>query len=52
MEKRRVVVTGVGMITPLGIGVEQSWKGLLAGRSGIGKITQFDAAGFSDPDCR
>jgi len=46
MEKRRVVVTGVGMITPLGIGVEQSWKGLLAGRSGIGKITQFDAAGF------
>ena len=46
MEKRRVVVTGVGMITPLGIGVEQSWKGLLAGRSGIRKITQFDAAGF------
>jgi len=46
MDKRRVVVTGVGMITPLGIGVEQSWNGLLAGRSGIGKITQFDAANF------
>jgi 3-oxoacyl-[acyl-carrier-protein] synthase II len=46
MDKRRVVITGVGMITPLGIGVEQSWSGLLAGRSGIGKITQFDAANF------
>lgn len=46
MDKRRVVITGVGMITPLGIGVEQSWNGLLAGRSGIGKITQFDAANF------
>jgi 3-oxoacyl-[acyl-carrier-protein] synthase II len=47
MDKRRVVITGVGMITPLGIGVEQSWHGLLAGRSGIGKITQFDAANFA-----
>ncbi len=46
MDKRRVVITGVGMITPLGIGVEQSWNGLLAGRSGIRKITQFDAANF------
>lgn len=47
MDKRRVVITGVGMITPLGIGVEQSWNGLLAGRSGIRKITQFDAANFA-----
>lgn len=39
---RRVVVTGVGMITPLGTGVEKSWKGLLEGRSGIRKITYFD----------
>jgi 3-oxoacyl-[acyl-carrier-protein] synthase II len=34
------------MITPLGIGTEQSWNGLIAGRSGIGRITQFDASGF------
>ncbi len=47
MDKRRVVITGVGMITPLGIGVEQSWNGLLAGRSGIRNITQFDAANFA-----
>ncbi len=47
MDKRRVVITGIGMITPLGIGVENSWKGLLAGRSGIRTITQFDASGFA-----
>jgi len=46
MDKTRVVVTGVGMITPLGIGVDVSWNNLLAGRSGIRKITQFDAAAF------
>jgi len=43
---RRVVVTGVGMITPLGTGTEKSWKGLLEGRSGIRAITQFDAEGY------
>jgi 3-oxoacyl-[acyl-carrier-protein] synthase II len=42
MQKKRVVVTGVGMLTPLGIGVEKSWESLLAGRSGIRRITQFD----------
>lgn len=46
MEKRRVVVTGLGLITPLGIGVERSWEGLTAGRSGIRRITQFDASAF------
>jgi 3-oxoacyl-[acyl-carrier-protein] synthase II len=46
MDKKRVVVTGVGMISPLGIGVATSWDNLIAGRSGIGKITQFDAAAF------
>ncbi|MBI5196392.1 MAG: beta-ketoacyl-ACP synthase II [Nitrospirae bacterium] len=43
---RRVVVTGVGMITPLGTGTEKSWNGLLEGRSGIRAITQFDAADY------
>jgi 3-oxoacyl-[acyl-carrier-protein] synthase II len=39
---RRVVVTGVGMVTPLGLDTETSWEGLIAGKSGIGPITQFD----------
>lgn len=47
MEKRRVVVTGVGIITPVGIGVEESWKGLIEGRSGIRKLTRFDASAFA-----
>jgi 3-oxoacyl-[acyl-carrier-protein] synthase II len=40
--KRTVVVTGVGMITPVGLDTEKSWEGLVRGRSGIGPITQFD----------
>ena len=44
--KRRVVVTGVGMITPLGVGVEKSWQSLCQGKSGVGVITGFDASGF------
>ncbi len=47
MSGRRVVVTGVGLISPLGVGVEKSWGGLLQGRSGIRKITHFDASLFS-----
>ena len=44
---RRVVVTGVGLVTPLAIGTEDSWAAIRAGKSGIGPITQFDAAAFS-----
>jgi 3-oxoacyl-[acyl-carrier-protein] synthase II len=46
IEKRRVVVTGLGLISPLGIGVEASWKGAVGGNVGIGHITQFDASSF------
>jgi len=44
--KRRVVVTGVGLVTPLGIGVRESWDALVAGKSGIAEITRFDATNF------
>ena len=43
---RRVVVTGLGMVSPLGLDVESSWKALLAGECGIGPITEFDASEF------
>ena len=42
--KRRVVITGMGAVTPLAVGVEKSWKKLCAGESGIKNITQFDAS--------
>ena len=45
--KRRVVVTGVGLVSSLGVGTEENWKALCAGRSGIGSITRFDASQFS-----
>ncbi len=43
---RRVVVTGLGMVTPLGTGVEKNWEMVCAGKSGIGPITKFDASTF------
>ncbi len=49
MEKRRVVVTGLGLISPCGTGVEKSWEALVRGQSGVGPITLFDA---SKLDCR
>lgn len=46
VEKRRVVVTGLGMVSPLGIGVEANWDAAVNGRSGIGPITRFDTTEF------
>ena len=44
--RRRVVVTGMGIISPLGIGIEENWSGIINGKSGIGPITRFDTGSF------
>jgi 3-oxoacyl-[acyl-carrier-protein] synthase II len=49
MNKRRVVVTGLGLVTPVGIGVNESWKNIIEGQSGISNITNFDTNGFATP---
>lgn len=45
-EKRRVVITGLGLVTPLGIGVDASWNAAVAGKSGIAPISHFDASSY------
>ena len=45
--KRRVVVTGLGVVSPVGIGVQPAWSNLIAGKSGITRITKFDPSNFS-----
>jgi len=47
MSKRRIVITGLGVISPVGIGVSNAWKNLIAGNSGISRITKFDPSNFS-----
>lgn len=44
---RRVVATGVGLVSALGVGTDETWKNILAGKSGVGDITHFDTAGFA-----
>ncbi len=47
MARRRIVITGIGPVTPVGVGVGPFWEALTAGRSGVGPILSFDTAGFS-----
>ena len=47
MSKRRVVVTGLGILSPVGNDLQSSWDGIINGRSGIGPITHFDASSFA-----
>ena len=49
MDKRRVVISGIGLVTPLGLGQSKNWNDLISGESGINSINSFDA---SDLSCR
>lgn len=51
MNKRRVVVTGLGMVTPLGLDVESTWQAIIAGKSGVALIDQFDASDLTCQIC-
>lgn len=46
MSERRVVITGVGAVTALGLSAEETWRACLAGRSGVSTIERFDASGY------
>ena len=46
MSKRRVVITGMGVVSPIGLDLAENWQNILAGKSGIARITQFDATGY------
>ena len=46
MEERRVVITGMGVVAPNGIGIDNFWDSLVHGRSGVRKITRFDASSY------
>ena len=46
MARRRVVVSGLGIVAPVGIGISEAWSNILAGKSGIGRITRFDVSSF------
>jgi 3-oxoacyl-[acyl-carrier-protein] synthase II len=48
---RRVVVTGIGLVSALGIGTNETWAALLAGRSGVTRITKFDRLRLCHADC-
>ncbi len=52
MSRRRVVVTGLGCVSPVGNTVQSAWANILAGQSGIGLITKFDASRLRLQDCR
>ncbi|MBQ7723201.1 MAG: beta-ketoacyl-[Selenomonadaceae bacterium] len=47
MSKNRVVITGLGAVTPIGIGKEKFWEALKAGTNGVGRITHFDPTGYT-----